>query len=227
MSWNVVDAYRVIAEREQAKCACFGTMLERCRAHVKAAVSVGKTDTFFVVPSFVMGVPPFDAGACTRFVREEMQKAGFLVATVFCNMLFISWSLESLECMARAVHAMQQRRLEEEQMMMMQQQQSPLRLTHLRGGGSGANARPSMLPSAAGRIDLSASFGMGQLPPPPPLPPPSALMAYHRIDTGPKCVPPEHEFWMAQQRAAPRYRDEGLAMLDGAGVRRGKFELHM
>ena len=96
-SLNIVQVYRALADRRKRRRDTYTAILRSCERHIQAVAARDGLRCTFLVPEFRVGLPTFDVNECTRFVRTELEKAGFVVRYFFPNILHISWDVADLE----------------------------------------------------------------------------------------------------------------------------------
>ena len=96
---DVVQVYRALADRRRRRRETYSCILRSCEKHIQNVAARDGMRCVFAVPEFRVGLPTFDINECTRFVRAELEKAGFAVRYYFPNLLQISWDVADLERM--------------------------------------------------------------------------------------------------------------------------------
>lgn len=94
---DVVQVYRSLADRRRRRRETYACILRTCEKHIQAVAARDGMRCVFAVPEFRVGLPTFDINECTRFVRTELEKAGFVVRYFFPNILHISWDVADIE----------------------------------------------------------------------------------------------------------------------------------
>ena len=94
---DVVQVYRALADRRRRRRETYACILRTCEKHIQTVAARDGMRCVFAVPEFRVGLPTFDINECTRFVRTELEKAGFVVRYFFPNLLHISWDVADLE----------------------------------------------------------------------------------------------------------------------------------
>lgn len=78
-----LERVRALAERPaHLKAQGFARVFEMAQRVVHTRATQGKYDAVFEVPKFLLGFPPYDAGACASFVRGEFVRRGFVATCV-------------------------------------------------------------------------------------------------------------------------------------------------
>jgi len=60
---------------------------------IRRAVEMGQKSIVLRVPAFVVGYPPFDVEAATRYMHRQFTRGGFVVQTVTTADLLVSWEV--------------------------------------------------------------------------------------------------------------------------------------
>lgn len=94
---DVVQVYRALADKRRRRRETYACILRSCEKHIQNVAARDGMRCVFAVPEFRVGLPTFDINECTRFVRTELEKAGFVVRYFFPNLLHISWDVADLE----------------------------------------------------------------------------------------------------------------------------------
>jgi len=94
---DVVQVYRALADRRRRRRETYACILRTCEKHIQNVAARDGMRCVFAVPEFRVGLPTFDINECTRFVRTELEKAGFVVRYFFPNILHISWDVADIE----------------------------------------------------------------------------------------------------------------------------------
>ena len=89
---SIHQLHRDIDKRERQKNTTYNSVLNKCH-HRIITVNAKSNDCycFFVVPTFMFGVPLYDMTKCIIFVMENLISKGFRVVYTHPNLLFISW----------------------------------------------------------------------------------------------------------------------------------------
>ncbi|KAG2424893.1 hypothetical protein HXX76_014051 [Chlamydomonas incerta] len=94
---NIAHLYHNIADRQRRKRETYRKVLGRCEHFVRAAAAGESFRCLFQVPLYVPGLPLYDLGDCTKYIKGQLQEAGFVVKHYLPNLLMISWDLADLE----------------------------------------------------------------------------------------------------------------------------------
>ena len=89
---NINNLHNEIEKRENRKNKTYQTILEKVQYRI---ITTNKKSNdcycFYVVPTFIFGVPLYDMTKCIIFVMEDLIGRGFKVNYTHPNLLFISW----------------------------------------------------------------------------------------------------------------------------------------
>ena len=79
--------------RTRSRFKIYETILKKCHHRIKVAANSFQTDscTFFVIPSYIVGMPTFDLESCCDFLINQLSKNGFQIVRLANTLLFISW----------------------------------------------------------------------------------------------------------------------------------------
>jgi hypothetical protein len=81
-------------EKENVK----NMFLERCHIRIDSYNNFGREDILFEVPSFVIGLPPYNQWDLLEFLVESLKEDGFYVIHVpKTNSIYISWKKKDID----------------------------------------------------------------------------------------------------------------------------------
>ena len=89
---TINNLHKELEKRETRKNKTYQTILEK--AQYRILITNSKTTDcycFFVVPTFVFGVPLYDMTKCIIYIMEDLINREFVVNYTHPNLLFISW----------------------------------------------------------------------------------------------------------------------------------------
>lgn len=89
---NIHQLHREIDKREKQKNNTYQSVLEKC--HYRIININSKSNEcfcFFVVPTFMFGVPLYNMTKCIIYVMEDLISRGFKVTYTHPNLLYVSW----------------------------------------------------------------------------------------------------------------------------------------
>lgn len=96
-SINIVQLYQALAEKQRRRRESYTAILRLCEKHIKAVAGNDGMRCVYTVPEFRLGMPPYNLNDCIRYIKTELEKAGFIVLYHFPNILHISWDVADLE----------------------------------------------------------------------------------------------------------------------------------
>ena len=83
-----------VKEKENVK----NMFLERCHIRIDSYNNFGREDILFEVPSFVIGLPPYNQNDVLEFLVESLIDDGFYVIHVpKTNSIYISWKKKDID----------------------------------------------------------------------------------------------------------------------------------
>ena len=83
-----------VKEKENVK----NMFLERCHIRIDSYNNFGREDILFEVPSFVIGLPPYNQWDVLEFLVESLKEDGFYVIHVpKTNSIYISWKKKDID----------------------------------------------------------------------------------------------------------------------------------
>ena len=89
---NINNLHNEIEKRETRKNKTYQTILEKVQYRI---ITVNKKSNdcycFYIVPTFIFGVPLYDMTKCIIFIMEDLIGQGFKVNYTHPNLLYISW----------------------------------------------------------------------------------------------------------------------------------------
>lgn len=89
---NIHQLHKEIQKRETMKNNTYKMILEK--VHYRVILTNKKSEDcycFYVIPTFMFGVPLYNMTKCIIFVMEDLIGRGFQVNYTHPNLLFISW----------------------------------------------------------------------------------------------------------------------------------------
>lgn len=90
----LLDDIRKIDEKKlQMKKELYKNIYSQFERKIRRAVEMGLKSIILRVPAFVVGYPPFDVEAATRYIHRQFTRGGFDVQTVTAVDLLVSWEV--------------------------------------------------------------------------------------------------------------------------------------
>ena len=94
---NIRDVTNGIQKRQETRLCTFVKVLEKCYMKIERTAASDSLFVFYEVPMFVLGCPLFNVNDCIAFMKENLEKNGFLVKYYFPNIIYISWNKEEIK----------------------------------------------------------------------------------------------------------------------------------
>lgn len=90
---NIYSLKKDSDSRTRNRFKIYETILKKCHHRIKVASTSHKSEsyTFFVVPSYLVGMPTFDLESCCDYLIYQLSKNGFQIIRLANTLLFISW----------------------------------------------------------------------------------------------------------------------------------------
>lgn len=77
-------------EKRRQKRDCYDEILDKVYGRVSAKAKLGWVRVLYEVPSFVVGLPPYDTVECVKHLARCLSRDGYLVE-VYGHVLYVSW----------------------------------------------------------------------------------------------------------------------------------------
>ena len=90
---NIDDVNKINEERDKRRLETYDKVLKKCHERIKTVAHSPKGGTFcfYIVPSYVFGIPIYDVNTCIVYMVQHLIKNGFQVVYTHPNLLYISW----------------------------------------------------------------------------------------------------------------------------------------
>ena len=90
---NIDDLHKEKQHNLDHKNTIYNTILKKCHYKIKTTAKIVDADDncFFVVPSYIYGIPLYNVNKCVLFVVKSLINNGFDVSYTNPNLLYISW----------------------------------------------------------------------------------------------------------------------------------------
>ena len=90
---NIEDLHNINIRRLRHRLEIYDNILKKCHERIKTVSKSpkGTTFCFYIIPSYVYGVPLYDVNACIVYMVQSLIKNGFYVSYTHPNLLYISW----------------------------------------------------------------------------------------------------------------------------------------
>lgn len=100
----LLDEIRKLDEKKlQLKKELYKNIYAQFERKIRRAVELGQKSIVLRVPAFVVGYPPFDVGAATRYLHRQFTRGGFEVQIVTIADLLISWDVRKKKATKKEV----------------------------------------------------------------------------------------------------------------------------
>jgi hypothetical protein len=89
-----MDIYSLVKKKcskQSFKDEAFNSILKKCFRRIKYNIDHNETYTFYTVPSYEFGFPPFDRYECTNFLQKSLEQNNLKVKKYKEFILLISW----------------------------------------------------------------------------------------------------------------------------------------
>ena len=90
---NIDELNRINEDRNKRRLEIYDKVLKKCHERIKTVAYSprGGTFCFYIVPSFIFGIPIYDMNTCIVYMVQHLVKNGFEVNYTHPNLLYISW----------------------------------------------------------------------------------------------------------------------------------------
>jgi hypothetical protein len=90
---NIDSLNKVNEDRDKLRVETYDTILKKCHERIKTVAYSprGGTFCFYIIPTYVFGVPIYDLNTCIVYMVQHLMKNGFHVVYTHPNLLYISW----------------------------------------------------------------------------------------------------------------------------------------
>jgi hypothetical protein len=89
-----MDIYSLVKNKHSKpsfKDELFKKILIQCHRRIKHSNDHNEIYTFFNIPIYVIGYPPFNRLECSVYLMKELENNGFNIQTYSDNILYINW----------------------------------------------------------------------------------------------------------------------------------------
>lgn len=90
---NIDELNKINEERHKRRLETYDNVLKKCHERIKTIAHSprGGSFCFYIVPSFLFGIPIYDINTCIVYIVQNLIKNGFEVNYTHPNLLYISW----------------------------------------------------------------------------------------------------------------------------------------
>lgn len=83
-------------KRKDQRKKIYAHILDAVYIKIKSKADMGWSRIVHTIPSFVVGLPPYDTQECTNYVARRLRKKGYKVEMFDNAVLYISWDQNEL-----------------------------------------------------------------------------------------------------------------------------------
>lgn len=90
----MINIYQLNNNRDKEKITkykIYKDILVLIHKKIKYSSKKKLTSTIYIIPKFIVGLPPFDQVKCAEYCIKKLRKNGFVIVYTCPNMIFISW----------------------------------------------------------------------------------------------------------------------------------------
>jgi hypothetical protein len=92
MALTVQEIQRLDEKRSKIKKEIYTRIYEDCCRKIRSAASLGETQVFLKLPTFLFGYPVFDTVKSSKYTKRQLEHGGFSVVTISDpHELYVSW----------------------------------------------------------------------------------------------------------------------------------------
>lgn len=92
MALTVQEIQRLDEKRSKIKKEIYTRIYDDCCRKIRSAASLGETQVFLKLPTFIFGYPTFDIIKASKYTKRQLEHGGFSVVVVSDpNELYVSW----------------------------------------------------------------------------------------------------------------------------------------
>lgn len=82
---------REMRGRNSGRMDVLDSIVDAAFARIRLKADANFTRMWYDVPPFVAGLPVYDVNECVKYVRDALEKAGYVVQAVQATKLYVSW----------------------------------------------------------------------------------------------------------------------------------------
>jgi hypothetical protein len=92
MALTIQEIQRLDEKRSKIKKEIYTRIYEDCCRKIRSAASLGETQVFLKLPTFMFGYPTFDIVKASKYTKRQLEHGGFSVVIISePNELYVSW----------------------------------------------------------------------------------------------------------------------------------------
>ena len=92
MALTIQEIQRLDEKRSKIKKEIYTRIYDDCCRKIRSAASLGETQVFLKLPTFLFGYPTFDIVKASKYTKRQLEHGGFSVVIISePHELYISW----------------------------------------------------------------------------------------------------------------------------------------
>jgi hypothetical protein len=92
MALTIQEIQRLDEKRSKIKKEIYTRIYDDCCRKIRSAASLGETQVFLKLPTFLFGYPTFDIVKASKYTKRQLEHGGFSVVTISDpDELYVSW----------------------------------------------------------------------------------------------------------------------------------------
>jgi len=92
MALTIQEIQRLDEKRSKIKKEIYTRIYDDCCRKIRSAASLGETQVFLKLPTFLFGYPTFDIVKASKYTKRQLEHGGFSVVTISDpHELYVSW----------------------------------------------------------------------------------------------------------------------------------------
>jgi hypothetical protein len=92
MALTIQEIQRLDEKRSKIKKEIYTRIYDDCCRKIRSAASLGETQVFLKLPTFLFGYPTFDIVKASKYTKRQLEHGGFSVVTISDpHVLYVSW----------------------------------------------------------------------------------------------------------------------------------------
>ena len=82
MALTIQEIQRLDEKRSKIKKEIYTRMYDDCCRKIRSAASLGETQVFLKLPTFLFGYPTFDIVKASKYTKRQLEHGGFSVVVI-------------------------------------------------------------------------------------------------------------------------------------------------
>ena len=92
MALTIQEIQRLDEKRSKIKKEIYTRIYDDCCRKIRSAASLGETQVFLKLPTFLFGYPTFDILKASKYIKRQLEHGGFSVVVISDpRELYVSW----------------------------------------------------------------------------------------------------------------------------------------